>query len=96
MLLRQVKIAFVDNYKTLVENWITLNNVLNNINCFVLSVLDILTLVSNRFRLLGFNYFKMKIVRKKLHKKRGKINSYGLVQFIFKTVAKLTTKAVFH
>ena len=33
---------------------------------------DILTLVFNRFRHLPFNYFKMKIVRKKLHKKRRK------------------------
>ena len=83
MLLSQVKIAFVDNYKTLVENWITLNNVLNNINCFVWSVLDILTLVSNRFRLLGFNYFKMKIVRKKLNKKRGKTDSYETCSIYF-------------
>ena len=96
MLLRQVKIAFVDNYKTLVENWITLNNVLNNINYFVLSVLDILTVVLNRFRHLNFNYFKMKIVRKKLHKKRLKMILMRLVQFIFKTVAKLKTKAVLH
>ena len=33
---------------------------------------DILTLVFNRFRHLPFNYFKMKIVQKKLHKKRRK------------------------
>ena len=96
MLLSQVKIVFVDNYKTLVENWITLNNVLNNINYFVLSVLDILTVVLNRFRHLNFNYFKMKIVRKKLHKKRLKMILMRLVQFIFKTVAKLKTKAVLH
>ena len=36
------------------ENWITLNNVIKNINCFVLSVLDILTLVLNRVSTSAF------------------------------------------
>ena len=37
------------------ENWITLkNNVLKNINCFVLSVLDICTLVLNRVSTSAF------------------------------------------
>ena len=67
MLLSQVKIDLIDNYKTLVGNWI-------NINCFVLRVLEILTLVLNRFRHLHFNYFKVKTAfnRAKEDKKKAK------------------------
>ena len=36
MPLGQVKIVFIDNYKTLVEKWIEDNNFLINNNCFVL------------------------------------------------------------
>ena len=60
MLLSQVEIVFINNYKTLVENWITVNNILNNINCFVSRFSNILTLVLNMFRHLHFNYFKVK------------------------------------
>ena len=60
MLLSQVKIVFIGNYKKLVKNWITVNNILNDVNCFVLRVLEILILELNRFRHLHFNYFKVK------------------------------------
>ena len=60
MLLSQVKIVFIDNYKTQVENWITVDSILNGINCFLLRVLEILTRALNRFRHLHFNYFKVK------------------------------------
>ena len=74
MLLSQVKIVFIDNYKTLVANWITVNNVHNNNNCFVLRVLEILTLELSRFRHLHFNYYKVKTFfdRAKENKKRVK------------------------
>lgn len=60
MVLSQVKILFIDNYKMLVKNWITVNNVVNNANCFLFRVLEILTLALNRFRYLHFNCFKVK------------------------------------
>ena len=74
MLLSPVKIVFIDNYKTLVGNWITVNNVHNNNNSFVSRVLEILTLELSRFRDLHFNYFKVKTTfdRAKENKKRVK------------------------
>ena len=80
MLLSQVEIVFIDNYKTLVENWITVNNVVYNANRFLLRVLEMLTLALNRFRYLNFNCFKVKTtynrakenIRAKENKKKAK------------------------
>ena len=60
MLLSQVKIVFIDNYRKLVENWITVNNILNDVNYFLLRVLEILTLELNRFRHLHLYHFQVK------------------------------------
>ena len=78
MLLSQVKIVFIDNYKTLVENWITVDSIVNDINCFVLRDLEILTLAGNRFRHLHFNCFKVKTTfyRWKEKKRRPKDDCY--------------------
>ena len=67
------------------ENWITLNNVLKNINCFVLSVCrhfdsSVQQVSAND---LHFNYFKIKIVQKKLHKKRRVTDSYETCSIYF-------------
>ena len=74
MPLSQVKTVFTDNYKKLVENWIAVNNILNDVNYFLLRVLKILISELNRFRHLHFNYFKVKTTfnRGKENKKKAK------------------------
>ena len=74
MLLSQVKIVFIDNYKKLVKNWIIVNNILNDVNYFLSRVHEILILALNRFRHLHFNYFKVKTTfnRAKENKKKAK------------------------
>ena len=60
MLLSQVKIVFVDNYKTLVQNWMTANTILNNINCFLSQGSRHFDITVEQVLTSAFNYFKVK------------------------------------